>query len=275
MLSDLKLAFRTLLKSPGFTAIAIVTLGLGIGLNTSMFGLMNLLVLRPLPFPERDQLVRIYRTTPQSQTARHYYPDFLDLAPEVSSFADLAAWRFWNYALAVEGRPAVNLNGYRVSPNIFTTLGVQPALGRFFTVDEDRPGNHVIVLGYATWQAHFGGDPAVIGRTVTLDNESTTIIGVAPASLASTPILTPGDVFRPRALTDSEKTSYGGSEVQLLARMQAGITLGQFNARLKNIAANLGPPASTLAAWGSDRCPSCGSCSSSSPRRSTTSTWSS
>jgi predicted permease len=240
-MNDLRFAFRQLAKSPGFTAIAILTLALGIGLNTSMFSLMNLLILRPLPFAEREQLVRIYRTTPQSQDAEHYYPDFLDLAPEVSSFADLAAWRFWNYALAVEGRPAVNLNGYRVSANLFPTLGVQPALGRFFTADEDRPGNHVIVLGYATWQAQFGGDPAVVGRTVTLDNESTTIIGVAPASLASTSLLAPGDIFRPLALTDSEKRSYGGSDTRLLARMKAGITLEQFNARLKTITAQLAP----------------------------------
>jgi putative ABC transport system permease protein len=240
MITDLKFALRQLTKSPGFTAIAILTLALGIGLNTSMFGLMNFLVLRPLPFPERDQLVRIYRTTPQSQTARHYYPDFLDLAPEVSSFAELAAYRFWNYALAVEGRPATNLDGWRVSPNLFSTLGVQPALGRFFTADEDRPGNHVIVLGYTTWQTHFGGDPAVVGRTVTLDNEPTTIIGVAPASIASASFLAPGNVFRPLALTDDERRSYGSSETQLLARMQAGITLEQLNARLKTIAALLG-----------------------------------
>ncbi len=240
MLTDLRHAVRSLAKSPGFTALAVLTLALGIGLNTSMFSLLNLLVLRPLPFPERDQLVRVYRTTPQSQTARHYYPGFLELAPEVSSVATLAAWRFWNYALAVEGRPAVNLNGWRVSSNLFSTLGAQPALGRFFTADEDRPGNHVIVLGYHTWQAHFGGDPAVIGRTVTLDNESTTIIGVASASLASVPLLA-GDVYRPLALTDSEKTNYGSAEVQLLARLQPGITIEQFNARLKTIAANLGP----------------------------------
>ena len=238
-MNDFRFALRQLAKSPGFTGIAILTLALGIGLNTSMFGLLNLLVLRPLPFPERDQLVRIYRTTPQSQTAPHYYPDFLDLAPEVSSFGDLAAFRFWNYALAAEGRPAVNLNGYRVSPNLFATLGVQPAVGRFFTVDEDRPGNHVMVLGYATWQAQFGGDPAVVGRTVTLDNESTTIIGVAPASIGPASILAPGDVFRPLALTDAEKRSYGSSETQLLARMDAGITLEQFNTRLQTIAAHL------------------------------------
>jgi len=240
MHTDLKFAIRSLLKSPGFTTIALLTLALGIGLNTSMFSLMNLIVLRPLPFPERDRLVYIYRTMPQSQTAVHYYPDFLDLAPEVSSVADLAAYRFWNYALGVEGRPAANLNGNRVSPNFFSTLGIEPALGRFFTADEDRPGNHVLVLGYTTWQSHFGGDPAVVGRTVTLDNESTTVIGVAPASLTSASLLA-SDVFRPLALTDAEKRNYGSSNTELLARLHAGVTLEQFNARLQTIAANLGP----------------------------------
>ncbi len=238
---SLRLAFRSLSRTPGFSAVALVTLALGIGLNISMFSLMNQLILRPLPFPERDHLVRIYRTTPQSQTADHYYPDFLDLAPEVSPFADLAAYRFWNYALAVEGRPAVNLNGFRVSANFFSTLGVQPTLGRFFNADEDRPANHVIVLGYATWQAQFGGDPTVIGRTVTLDNESNTIIGVAPAAFASDSFLAPGDVFRPLALTDAERRDYGASETRLLARMHAGTTLEQFNARLQAVAAQLGP----------------------------------
>jgi predicted permease len=241
MFSDVRYAFRQLLRSPGFTAIAVLTLALGIGLNTSMFSLMNLLILRPLPFADRDQLVRIYRTTPQSQYAEHYYPDFLDLAPEVSAFADLAAFRFWNYALSAEGRPAVNLNGYRVSANFFSALGVKPAIGRFFNADEDRPGNHVIVLGYATWQAHFGGDPSVIGRSVTLDNEPNTIIGVAPALLTAVSFLTPGDVFRPLALTDEEKRGYGSSETRLFARMHGDMTLDQFNARLQTIAAHLAP----------------------------------
>ena len=241
MLSDLKFAFRQLAKSPGFTFVAVLTLALGIGLNTSMFSLMDLLILRPLPFPDRDQLVRVYRATPQSQTASHYYPDFLDLAPEVSPVADLAAFRFWNYALAVEGRPAVNLNGFRVSANFFATLGVQPTLGRFFTAEEDRPANHVIVLGYTTWQSQFGGDPAVIGRTVTLDNEPHTIIGVAPAAFAADSFLAPGDVFRPLALTDAEKRSYGSAETRLLARLHAGVTLEQFNARLHTITTHLRP----------------------------------
>jgi putative ABC transport system permease protein len=241
MLSDIRYAVRQLLKSPGFTAIAVATLALGIGLNTSMFSLMNLLILRPLPFPERDRLVRIYRTTPQSQHAPHYYPDFVNLAPEIAGFSDLAAFRFWNYALGVEGRPAVNLNGYRVSVNFFSTLKVQPMLGRFFTADEDRPGNHVIVIGYGTWQAQFGGDPSIIGRTVTLDNEPSTIVGVAPPSLAAGSVLAASDVFRPLALTDSEKRDYSSSEVRLLARLHADLGLEQFNTRLQTAVSRLAP----------------------------------
>ena len=241
MISDLRYSLRLLLKSPGFTAVAVLTLALGIGLNTSMFSLMELLILRPLPFPQRAQLVRIYRTTAQRQTADHFYADFLDLNTAVSPFADLAAYRFWNYALAVQGRPATNLNGFRVSSHFFSTLGVKPELGRFFTPDEDRPGNHVIVLGYAAWQAQFGGDPSVIGRTVTLDNDPNTIIGVAPASLASSALFLPGDVFRPLALTDAEKIDYGSSETRLLARMHDGMTVEQFNTRLKTIATQVAP----------------------------------
>ena len=103
--------------------------------------------------------------------------------------------------------------------------------------DEDRPANHVIVLGYATWQAQFGGDPSVIGRTVTLDNEPNTIIGIAPAVFASDSFLVPGDVFRPLALTDAEKSSYSSSYTRLLARMHPGITLEKFNTRLQTILA--------------------------------------
>ena len=161
-------AFRSLAKSPGFTAIAILTLALGIGLNTSMFSLMNLLMLQPLPFPERDQLVRVYRTTPQSQEPPiTTVPDFLDLAREAAAFADLAAYRLWGFTLAPDG-PAGGQpqRAARLRQFFPDRSASSPQLGRFFTADEDRPGNHVIILSHATWQAHFGGDPAVVGRTV-------------------------------------------------------------------------------------------------------------
>jgi predicted permease len=241
MISDLKYALRQLIKTPGFTAIAILTLALGIGLNTSMFSLMNLIILRPLPVADRDQVVRIYRTTPQTQTGDHAAPDFLDLAPETASFADLATYRMWGYTLSPEGRPSVNLSALRVSASFFPALGLKPELGRFFRADEDQPGNHVIILSYATWQAQFGGDPAIIGRSVLVDNESTTIVGVMPEAFSSVFLWGPGEAFRPLALSDNEKRDRGATEFRLLARVHAGISLDQFNTRLKILAERLAP----------------------------------
>src|SRR6478609_9199389 len=137
MISDLKFASRRLLKSPGFTAIALVTLALGIGLNTSMFSLMNLLVLKPLPYPAVEELTFINRTTPQTPTGSHSASDLLDIAPETRDFARVGAFRQWGYTLMPEGRPSVNFNALRVSADFFPTLGLKPYLGRWFNADED------------------------------------------------------------------------------------------------------------------------------------------
>ncbi|HVT74431.1 MAG TPA: ABC transporter permease [Lacunisphaera sp.] len=241
MLTDFRNALRTLAKSPAFTVIAVLTLALGIGLNTSMFSLMNLLVLRPLPFPQRDQVVRIYRTTPQTQTGDHSAPGFTDLAAATKDFADLAAYRMWGYTLNLDGRPPINLNALRVSAGFFPALGLKPELGRFFAPDEDQAGNHVMILSYATWQAQFGGDPSVIGRTVKVDNESTTIIGVMPNAFSSVFLWGPGDVFRPYGFLDSEKRDEEATEVRILGRLRPGITVDQFNARLRTLAERLAP----------------------------------
>ncbi|MEO7598645.1 MAG: ABC transporter permease [Opitutus sp.] len=236
---DLRYAFRQLIKSPGFTAIAVLTLALGIGLNTSMFSFMNLLILQPVPYPHRDQLFRVYRTTPQTQTGGHSASDFLELDREMTSFARVAAYRQWGYTLTLEGRSSVNLNALRVSSNFFPTLGLQPAVGRFFTAEEDHPNNHVVMLSYDTWEAHFGGDPDVVGKEVRIDGEATTIIGVMPASFASVFLWGPSDAFRPLALTDREKQSLGEMETNVIARQSAGLSPVQLNVRLQTLAGRL------------------------------------
>lgn len=239
MFSDFKFATRQLLKSPGFTTIAVLTLALGIGLNTSMFSLMNLLVLRPLPFPDKDHLVRIYRTTPQSQTAEHTAPDFIDLQAAAKNFADIGAFRMWGYVLSQGDRTPVNLNALRVSADFFPLIGLQPELGRFFTKDEDAQGNHVIIISHAIWQTQFGGDPSVIGRNVRIDGEPTTIVGVMPASFASVFLWGPGDAFRPLALLDKEKTDRNNAGFSIIGRYHSDLTLEQLNARLAAIASTL------------------------------------
>ncbi len=232
-------ALRSLAKSPGFTAIALLTLALGIGLNTSMFSLMNALLLRPLPYPEKDRLVRLYRTTPQSQTAEHSVADFDELSRATKDFADLAAFRPASCNFAPVGRPAVSLNALRVSSHFFPILGMQPALGRWFTPEEDQPGNHVVILSHATWQAQFGGDPTVIGRNVRIDGEPTTVVGVMPASFSSVFLWGPGDAFRPLGTTEAEKADRAGYYLSLIGRYRSPGSLAQLNAQLATVATRL------------------------------------
>jgi predicted permease len=238
-MNDFKFALRSLIKAPGFTIVAILTLGLGIGLNTSMFSLVSLLLLQPVRFPDKEHIVRIYRTTPQSQKNDHSAPDYLDIARECGDFMDVAAYRFWEYTLKQADRPAVNLVSMRVSAKFFPLLGMRPELGRFFTPDEDRPGSSVIMLSHAIWQADFGGDPSVIGRTVRIDGQPTVIIGVMPAAFSSIAIWGPGDAFKPLALTDLERVNHDDAQIQVIGRYRPGISLQQLNARLALVADRL------------------------------------
>ena len=176
MLPDFKFAFRRLSQAPGFTAVALLTLALGIGLNTSMFSLMNLLVLKPLPYPAVEELTFVTRTTPQTPNGSHAATDLPEVARETADFARVGAYRGWGYTLMPEGRSSVNLNALRVSADFLPTLGLKPELGRWFTADEDDPGNHVVILGYETWQAQFGGDPAIVGSNIRIDGEATTVV---------------------------------------------------------------------------------------------------
>ncbi len=238
-MNDFRFAFRQLSKSPGFTTIALLTLALGIGLNTSMFSLMNLLILKPLPYPEVSQLSRIYRTNPQSNTSDHSASDYLELQREAADFAQIAAFQLWGYTFAVDGRPPMNVTAIRVTGNFLPTLGLQPLLGRWFTAEEDQPGNHVIILSYETWQAQFGGDPNIVGRSVRVESESMTIIGVMPADFSSVFLWGPADILRPMGLSAVEKENLGEMKTSIIARRSPGVSLEQFNARLATVAQRL------------------------------------
>ncbi|MEO6006051.1 MAG: ABC transporter permease [Opitutus sp.] len=237
-MNDFRFAIRQLAKSPGFTFIALLTLALGIGLNTSMFSLMNLLILKPLPYPASEQLARVNRTTPQTQVASHSASDYLDLMRETATFADIGAFCQWGYTLTMEGRPSVNLNALRVSSRFLPALGLKPAAGRWFTAEEDDPGNHVVILSYETWQAHFGGNPGVVGQTIRIDGEPTTVVGVMPASFSSVFLWGPADALRPLGLTAAEKQRQDEVNISLISR-HAGLTLEQFNTRLATVATQL------------------------------------
>ncbi len=232
-------ALRQLFKTPGFSLLAILTLALGIGLNTSMFSLMNVLLLEPLPYPNSDQLVRVYRTSPKDPKLNHHAPDFLHLEQYLQGTQAVAAYRNWSYSLTQPGQPPVNLNAVRVTSGFFRALGMAPELGRYFTPEEDVPGNRVIVLSHATWQAQFAGDPGVVGRTVRVDGVPTTIIGVTPRKLSSVFLWGPGEAFRPMGLTDEQRVNKVEQEYRVLARLAPGTSVAQFNAQLDNLVRQL------------------------------------
>jgi hypothetical protein len=154
MLTDLRLAFRTLLKTPGFTAIAVLTLALGIGLSTAAFSLTNVLLFRALPYPQSERLVRVYRTTPQSQQSSIAPGNALDIRAALTSFSAVGLFSYDALSLAEPDQPALQVNAINFSANFFNLLGVAPHLGRLFAPDEDQPGKSaVVVISHRFWPA--------------------------------------------------------------------------------------------------------------------------
>ncbi|HVZ63294.1 MAG TPA: ABC transporter permease [Lacunisphaera sp.] len=180
---DLKFALRSLGKTPGFTAIAVLTLALCIGANSAIFSVVNAILLKPYPWPESERLVYCYNSYPLMglDNAGVSIPDYLDRRAGVSGFADSAMYTYQSFNLAGASEPE-RVVGQRVTPSLFTTLESTAQLGRVFTDDEAQPGrDKVVVLSHALWKNRFGGDPAIIGRTIRLNTEPYTVIGVMPA----------------------------------------------------------------------------------------------
>jgi putative ABC transport system permease protein len=183
LLEDLRYALRILRKNPGFTAVAILTLALAIGANTAIFSVVNGVLLRPLPFPESERLLEVYRRSPEGISPSLSVPHYMFLAGQAQPFSGVTAWPVMNsgFNLTGEGLPE-RVMGARVTRSFFDVIGVRPALGRGFLAEEDVGGGaHVVVLGHGLWQHRFGGSPDIIGRSITLNGELFTIVGVAPA----------------------------------------------------------------------------------------------
>jgi predicted permease len=184
LLQDVRFGLRMLGKSPAFTAVAVLTLGLGIGANTALFSVLDAVVLRPLPFhdPGRLVAVRSVDLRDPTQGGDISYPNFLDWRSQSHSFEAMSVWNVTNLTYTGGDKPE-SLRSAVVSANLFSLLGVSPVLGRSFALEEDRPGGNDIpvILSYEFWQSHFGGDPNVLGRALTLDNAKYTVVGVMPA----------------------------------------------------------------------------------------------
>lgn len=232
-------AFRSLRKTPGFTAIALLTLALGIGVNTSMFSVLNALQWRT-PYPDDAQLVRLLRATPQSPFIVSSAANFLDVRAQATAFAQIAAVTWVDYGLAEPGQPAERLRGLNVTADFFPMLGIAPELGRTLTADDDHLGkNDVVVLSHAAWQRLFSGDPAVRGRQLRLSGETVTVVGVMPARFEWVNLWSHIDVWRPMAFSDAARADRSRNFLNVVGRLKPGVTLVQAQAEMTVIAERL------------------------------------
>jgi putative ABC transport system permease protein len=230
-MNDLRFALRQLLKSPGFTVIAVLTLALGIGVNTSMFTALHAVMSRALPYPEPERLVQVFQSSPGSpRESHHSVPNFLDYRAS-SDFEFVAAMNDRQFNLAEPGEPAEQVRGVQVSADFFPLLGVQPAAGRFFTAEEDQPGlNHVVILDYGFWQRRFAGQSNILGRTLRLDGESVTVVGIMPERFHDTLLMGPAHLWRPIAFTDRQRAERGNHFLKCIARLKPGLSVRQAQA---------------------------------------------
>jgi predicted permease len=232
---DLRFGMRQLLSKPGFTAIAVLSLALGIGANTAIFSLVDAVLLRPLPFHEPDRLVMVWEDAtrvgfPRNTPAPANYADW---KAQNQVFEEMAALNWGNYALTDEGEPE-KVESQGVTANFFGLLGVQPILGRTFTKEEDQPGaNRVVLVSYGLWQRHFGGDPALIGKEILLDGRKHSVLGVMPPGFQFLGKDT--GLWLPIAFTPQELANRGGHYLTVVARMKPGVSLAQARADIATV----------------------------------------
>ena len=236
-MNDLKFAFRQLLKNPGFTAVAVLTLGLGIGANTAIFSVVNGVLLRPLPIPEPDRVVHAWESWRGEGTAPVAWPKFIEWKQQSQSFEAISACNWGqSFVLATSDKPEL-IAGRAVSCDFFSVLKVQPLKGRSFLPEEEKSGAPAVaMITHRLWQSRFNSDPEILGRTIQLSSKGHTIVGVLPPGFE---MANKAQVFVPKTevgelLTEREDHSY-----QVVARLKPGKTVEQAEAEMNTIAARL------------------------------------
>ena len=236
-MGDIRYAIRALRKQPVFTAIAVLTLTLGIGANTAIFSLLYQVLLRPLPFPDANRLVFVWNSYPLMGLAQASVsiPDYIDRKTQADVFEDAALFTMRTANLMTQGQPE-QLNAFAVTPSFFTTLRRQPVVGRSFQEDEAQPGNDkFVVLTYGTWMSHFGGDRSIVGHDIRLNGDPYRVTGVLPADFelpaVNVAMLVPV-AFTPQQMSDQAR---GNEFSQMIARLKPGATIEQANAQMKAI----------------------------------------
>jgi len=231
-----------LVKNPGFTAVTVATLALGIGANTTIFSVMNATLLRPLPFPDPDRLVLVWETFGKGPDNWNIVsaPNVWDFERQSHSFEGMAifdsAGRGYNLSASGTKQEPEQVSGLRLSAGFFSVLSVRPFLGRTFLPEEETLGrDHEVVLSYGLWRRRYGGDPALVGRTIRVDGEDFTVVGVMPREFQWQFWSGPRQLWVPVGYT---KTDYHRDENSFIAfaRLKPGVTVGQARAEMEGIA---------------------------------------
>ena len=227
LLQDIRYGIRTLAKNPGFTAVAVLTLALGIGANTAIFSVVENLLLRPLPYPQPDRLVEIANSYPPQLPKVGLSPgDYADWRRQNASFSEMGAYAkiTQGFNLTGEGEPQ-RVTAVYADDGLFPMLGVRPVMGRAFLPEEDRAGSApVVILGHRLWQSRYGGDPGVVGRSISLDNQRYTIVGVLPAGMQ---LSRSADLWLPLGQFSDDLSEHVHHEFVAIARLKPGVSVAQ------------------------------------------------
>lgn len=238
---DIVYGLRQLRKRPGFTAVAIVTLALGIGANTAIFSVVNAVLLRPLPFKDPDRLVRVWHTPPAKSfpgltTFSVSAANYIDWQRENHVFERMAIYSYHGLTLTGVAQPQ-QVDAIAVGSGFFETLGVPPLLGRIFSPEEDQPGRtNEVILSYRFWQEHFGSNRDIVGHNITMDGQNFLVAGVMPESFRFPDI---AQMWTPMGWTDEEKAVRGEHHSVVIARLKNGVDLKQAQAEMNTISSRL------------------------------------
>ncbi|MGD0761036.1 MAG: ABC transporter permease [Candidatus Sulfotelmatobacter sp.] len=245
LIQDFRYALRQFRKSPGFAAVTVITLALGIGANTAVFSVVDQVLLHPLPYPDSDRIVRVSQTFKGLSTDDASPANYLDWVSQDHVFAEMAASRGWQGSLSTGDRPE-RVRGSMTTPSFFPLFGVAPILGRGLEPSDARPGNdHVVVLGYGLWQRYFAADRAIIGRDIDLDGEQYNVVGVMPPNFSADEygelwLPSPWGVPTQPLVPDKDPRQFRGRDyLDVWARLKPDVTLQQARAELDTIGRRL------------------------------------
>ncbi|HKQ80161.1 MAG TPA: ABC transporter permease [Blastocatellia bacterium] len=241
MFQDLRFGLRMLRKHPGFTAVAVITLALGIGANTAIFSVVNAVVLRPLAFKEPDRIVHLWERELKRGLDRYPLapPNYIDYRDQSHVFEQIGAYRPQNFNFTGDGEPE-RLDGVCASAGVFAALGVNPFLGRVYGPEEEQPGhNRVVILNHGFWSRRFGSNPTIVGKSLTLNGVPYDVVGVMPAGFQFPSDDEPVALWIPMTFSASEMTNRGFHAFGAVARLKAGVSHAQALAELETIAERL------------------------------------